>query len=127
LTAGVEAADWPAQGRTPRLERPDDSPAVAATAGRAGGELALSADRLEAQGRIPRSAGQAQIVLTVEDAAQRLGIGRTLMFALVKRGEVESVTIGRLRRIPIDALDNYVNALRTAATAGNHMRARGRA
>jgi excisionase family DNA binding protein len=63
----------------------------------------------------------------VEDAAQRLGIGRTLMFALVKRGEVESVTIGRLRRIPIDALDNYVNALRTAATAGNHMRARGRA
>lgn len=53
-----------------------------------------------------------RLVLTIEEAAQRLGIGRTLMYALVSAGEVESVRIGRLRRIPIDALHSYVASLR---------------
>jgi excisionase family DNA binding protein len=53
-----------------------------------------------------------QIVLTIEEAADSLRIGRTLMYALVMAGEVESVQIGRLRRIPIDALDQYVERLR---------------
>ncbi len=54
------------------------------------------------------------IVLTVEQAAERLGIGRTLMYSLVSSGAVESVTIGRLRRIPTDALALYVDSLRSA-------------
>jgi excisionase family DNA binding protein len=53
-----------------------------------------------------------RLVLTVEEAADRLGIGRTLMYALITTGEVESVRIGRLRRIPADALEMYVNGLR---------------
>lgn len=53
-----------------------------------------------------------RIVLTVEEAADRLGIGRTLMYSLVASGEVESVQIGRLRRIPVDALANFVERLR---------------
>jgi len=53
-----------------------------------------------------------RLVLTIEEAAERLGIGRTLMYALVAAGEVESVRIGRLRRIPTDALDAYVSTLR---------------
>ncbi len=55
-----------------------------------------------------------RLLLTVEQAAQRLGIGRTLMYALVKDGTVESVQIGRLRRIPAEALSRYVDQLRTA-------------
>ncbi len=51
------------------------------------------------------------LVLTIEQAAKRLGIGRTLMYALVTSGEVESVTIGRLRRIPARCLTEYVNRL----------------
>jgi excisionase family DNA binding protein len=51
------------------------------------------------------------IVLTVEQAAKRLNIGRTLMYELVSSGEVESVHIGRLRRIPLDALSHYVARL----------------
>lgn len=51
-------------------------------------------------------------VLTVEEAARRLRIGRTLMYALITAGEVESVRIGRLRRVPTDALDEYVLRLR---------------
>jgi excisionase family DNA binding protein len=53
-----------------------------------------------------------RLVLTVEEAADRLGIGRTLMYALITAGEVESVRIGRLRRIPADALERYVDGLR---------------
>jgi excisionase family DNA binding protein len=52
------------------------------------------------------------LVLTIEQAAKRLGIGRTLMYALVTSGEVESVTIGRLRRVPADCITEYVNRLR---------------
>jgi len=52
------------------------------------------------------------LVMTVEEAAQRLGIGRTFMYALVKSGAIESVCIGRLRQIPEDALIAFVRALR---------------
>lgn len=52
-----------------------------------------------------------RVVLTIEEAAHRLGIGRTTMYALVMSGEVRSVTIGRLRRVPIRCLDEYVTNL----------------
>jgi excisionase family DNA binding protein len=52
------------------------------------------------------------LLLTVEQAAERLGIGRTLTYALVSAGEIESVQIGRLRRIPADALPAFLDRLR---------------
>lgn len=55
-----------------------------------------------------------RILLKVEEAAKVLGIGRTLMYSLVMSGEVESVPIGRLRRIPSECLAEYVNRLRAA-------------
>ena len=53
-----------------------------------------------------------RIVLTVEEAAEALGIGRSLMYELIGSGAVESVQIGRLRRGPADALGEYVSRLR---------------
>ncbi|MFD4141161.1 excisionase family DNA-binding protein [Streptomyces sp. NPDC058572] len=53
-------------------------------------------------------------LLTVEEAARRLRIGRTLCFRLVGSGELESVEVGRLRRVPPAALHDYVNRLREA-------------
>ncbi|MFI7217902.1 helix-turn-helix domain-containing protein [Micromonospora maritima] len=52
-----------------------------------------------------------RIVLTIEEAARRLGIGRTTMYALVKSGQIRTVTIGRLRRVPAFCLDEYVQNL----------------
>lgn len=52
------------------------------------------------------------ILLTVEEAARRISIGRTKMFALIGSGEVESVPIGRLRRVPVAALYDYTDRLR---------------
>jgi excisionase family DNA binding protein len=53
----------------------------------------------------------ARVLLTVEEAAERLHIGKTKTYALVKAGEIESVLIGRLRRIHIDAIDAYAARL----------------
>jgi excisionase family DNA binding protein len=50
-------------------------------------------------------------LLTVEEAAERLRIGRTTMYALVSTGAIKSVTIGRLRRIPSECVSEYVTAL----------------
>lgn len=62
----------------------------------------------------PSDGKTVRLLLSVEEAADQLGIGRTLMYALVKDGEVESVHIGRLRRIPADALPRYLEQLRAA-------------
>ena len=53
-----------------------------------------------------------RIVYTVEEAAERLGVGRTTVYALVRSGDIESIAIGRLRRIPYDALDDFVSRMR---------------
>jgi excisionase family DNA binding protein len=50
-------------------------------------------------------------LLTVEEAARRLSIGRTTMYALLKDGQLDSVRIGRLRRIPAEALIAYTARL----------------
>jgi excisionase family DNA binding protein len=63
----------------------------------------------------PPTSTEIPLLLTVEQAADRLGIGRTLAYALVKAGEIESVQIGRLRRIPADALPAFLDRLRTLA------------
>jgi excisionase family DNA binding protein len=51
------------------------------------------------------------INLTIEEAARRLRIGRTLMYSLVTTGQIRSVTIGRLRRVPVQCLDEYLTQL----------------
>lgn len=60
-----------------------------------------------------------RVMLTTEEAAERLGIGRTLMFRLIRTGEIQSVQIGRLRRVPASALQEYAARLvhHTTATA----------
>jgi excisionase family DNA binding protein len=58
-----------------------------------------------------------RVVLTIEEAADSLGIGRSFMYALVQAGEIESVRIGRLHRIPVAALDGYIDRLRASLPA----------
>lgn len=46
------------------------------------------------------------------EAARLLAISQSQLWELLARGEIESVKIGRLRRIPHDALAAYVERLR---------------
>lgn len=60
-------------------------------------------------------APDSDLLLTVEEAARRLKVGRTQMYSLITSGEVQSVTIGRLRRVPAECLTAYVSGLMAAA------------
>ena len=46
---------------------------------------------------------------SIEDAAREVGIGRTLMFDLVRRGEVRTVRFGRRRVVPALELDRLMS------------------
>lgn len=54
----------------------------------------------------------APLLHKVEDAAQLLGISRSVLSELIGQGAIESVKIGASRRIPHDALTDYVARLR---------------
>jgi excisionase family DNA binding protein len=53
--------------------------------------------------------------LTVAEAARRLGIGRTKMYEYVSSGAIHSVKIGSLRRIPAEAVNDFLTS-RLSAT-----------
>lgn len=57
-----------------------------------------------------------RVLLTVEEAAERLGIGRSFMYELIGDGRVRSLRVGRLRRIPVDALDEFVARTQESTT-----------
>ena len=50
------------------------------------------------------------LLLTVPEAAIRLGLGRSLVYGLLMSGEIASLKIGRSRRIPVSSLDQFVAA-----------------
>jgi excisionase family DNA binding protein len=51
------------------------------------------------------------LLLTPEEAATVLRIGRTTIYALMKAGELRPVHIGRSCRLPRAELERYVNRL----------------
>ncbi len=56
-----------------------------------------------------------QLLLTIPQAAERLGVGRSTVYELTAAGELEVVHIGRCARIPAAALDDFVRRLRYRA------------
>lgn len=56
---------------------------------------------------------QGKMLLTVDEAAQRLGIGRSHAYIFVMKGELPSVKLGRSRRVPADELESFVQRLRS--------------
>ena len=47
-------------------------------------------------------------LLNVNEAASALGLGRSLVYMLIATGELASIKIGRSRRIPVGALDEFI-------------------
>lgn len=61
---------------------------------------------------VPEEGVGQRLLLTVEEAADCLCVGRTYMFDLITRGVVASVRIGKLRRVRPEDLEFYVSSLR---------------
>lgn len=53
-----------------------------------------------------------RVMLSVTEAAQCLSIGRTTMYELIHSAAIETVHIGRLRRVPADCLTEFVERCR---------------
>ena len=53
-----------------------------------------------------------RLLLNPVEAASALGVSRTRIFALLAAGAIESVQVGRSRRIPVSALEDFVARLR---------------
>ena len=47
-------------------------------------------------------------LLSVEEAASAMSLGRSFIYELVMRKEIASIKVGRMRRIPIMALQDFV-------------------
>ncbi|MBS2533753.1 excisionase family DNA-binding protein [Catenulispora sp. NF23] len=52
-----------------------------------------------------------RVLLSVEEAAEALGLGRTSVYSLIKSGHIESVKVGRRRCIPVDVIEPYLQGL----------------
>jgi excisionase family DNA binding protein len=53
----------------------------------------------------------AKLLLSVEEAADLLGVSRTTVYDLLRTRTLASVRIGRCRRISLDVLQEYVDRL----------------
>jgi excisionase family DNA binding protein len=75
------------------------------------------------EGKPPQAVRQASVepnpigplLLTAEQAAVVLSICRTKVYELMRTGQLESIQIGSSRRIPVGALDEYVDRLRKSS------------
>jgi excisionase family DNA binding protein len=63
---------------------------------------------LEARRRTPDP-----ILLTIPDAARMLALGRTTVYELIGSGALEVVHVGRAVRVPVAALQSFVERKRT--------------
>jgi excisionase family DNA binding protein len=55
-------------------------------------------------------------MFTVPEAATRMSLGKRTVWRMVAAGEIESVKRGRSRRIPRQAVADYIAGLRAAST-----------
>ncbi len=49
-----------------------------------------------------------KLLLTIDEAAEALGLGRTSCYQLVMRKKILSIKLGRKRLIPLTALQEFV-------------------
>jgi excisionase family DNA binding protein len=59
----------------------------------------------------PGGLSQQRLLLTPEEAAQVLAIGRSKVYDLLRSEEIFSIRIGGSRRIPVSALHEFVGRL----------------
>ena len=52
---------------------------------------------------------ESKVLVSVDEAAALLSLGRTMVYTLMMSGDLPSIKIGRMRRIPVAALHAYVS------------------
>ena len=62
-----------------------------------------------------REWGTEILLYRVDDAARKLGVGRSTMWGLISNGEIRVVRLGRSTRVPASELHAYVRRLEAEA------------
>jgi excisionase family DNA binding protein len=57
-----------------------------------------------------------KVLVSIEEAALLLSVGRTMVYHLVMCGELRSVKVGRMRRVVVASLHEYVARLMARAS-----------
>jgi excisionase family DNA binding protein len=90
------------------VSRPAFGPPSAGCPGEQGGKQRVPTDG---------TSGSRALLVTAEEAARLLAVGRTTVYALLGSGDLKSVQIGRSRRIRLSDLETFVQQLDTFETA----------
>jgi excisionase family DNA binding protein len=53
--------------------------------------------------------GTEKVLLTVDEVAKALSLGRTYTYQLVMRQQIASIKVGRKRLVPVSAVQEFVN------------------
>jgi excisionase family DNA binding protein len=61
----------------------------------------------------PEGMAEMKVLVSVDEAAAMLSLGRTLVWELVRKKELRSVKVGRTRRILVSSVHEYVERLMT--------------
>jgi len=56
------------------------------------------------------------LLLTVSETADRLHVSKPTVYVLINSGQLRSIKVGRIRRIPCKALEDYID---TALAGGD--------
>ena len=56
-----------------------------------------------------------KMLLRPEEAAEALSLGRSAVYEAIRTGALESVKVGRARRVPADALERFIEHRRQPA------------
>lgn len=56
-------------------------------------------------------------LLTVNEALERLALSRDKLYDLIRTGDLQTVKIGRARRIPEDAIEAFIDEHRVGGAA----------
>lgn len=59
-----------------------------------------------------------RLLVSVSEAAELLGLGRTKTWALVRAGELRSVRVGKRVLVPVRELERFVRELQGKAAGG---------
>ena len=57
-----------------------------------------------------------RLLVSVREAAARLGVSRSSVYELLNAGRIESVKVGARRLVPSEALESFVAGLRSGVT-----------
>ena len=61
-----------------------------------------------------------RLLYTIPEAMEMTSLSRTVIYELISSGRLTTVTQGRRRLVPAEALIAYVDLLRLEATNGDH-------